>query len=106
MCVQLSHSNHRKMSTLHRSFRTKPFMFALVCFIAVVGPVLALAQSSAKDDAGRIIALEHAWNRAIEAKDTKALDQLLAPSFVAVDIDGSLTRKGEFLASIKAPSYQ
>jgi len=52
------------------------------------------------------MALEQAWNRAIEAKDTKALDQLLASTFVAVDTDGSLTRKGQFLASIKDPSYQ
>lgn len=80
--------------------------FAVPCLVALLASVLALAQSPAKDDTGRVIALEHAWNRAIEAKDTKALDRLLAPSFVAVDTDGSLTRKGEFLASIKAPSYQ
>ena len=80
--------------------------FAAISCLMVAACTSVLAQSPSKDDAGRIIALEHAWNRAIEAKDTKALDRLLAPSFVAVDIDGSLTRKGEFLASIKAPSYQ
>jgi len=47
-----------------------------------------------------------AWNHAIEAKDSKALDRLLASTFIAFDIDGSLSRKGEFLASIKDPSYQ
>ena len=49
---------------------------------------------------------EHGWNRAIAAKDCKALDQLLAPTFLAVDSDGSRTRKGEFLARIKDPSDQ
>jgi len=47
-----------------------------------------------------------AWNHAIEAKDSKAIDRLLASTFIAFDIDGSLSRKGEFLASIKDPSYQ
>jgi ketosteroid isomerase-like protein len=94
------------MITVHKIRAAKPFAFAAVCFIAAATSALTLTQSSAKDDAGRIIALEQAWNRAIEAKDTKALDQLLAPTFVAVDTDGSLTNKGEFLTSIKDPSYQ
>jgi len=93
------------MSTPGRLCTILPPGFAALCFLALLTST-ALAQSSAKEDAARIIALEHAWNRAIEAKDTKALDQLLAPTFVAVDTDGSLTRKGEFLAGIKAPSYQ
>src|SRR5262245_22556502 len=106
MRIQCSHSDNRKMTATHRSCKNRSFTFTAVCLVALLTSALALAQSSAKDDAGRIIALEHGWNRAIEAKDTKALDQLLAPTFVAVDIDGSLTRKGEFLASIKDPSYQ
>jgi ketosteroid isomerase-like protein len=91
---------------MNRAVPSRPWTILAACSIAVVTSALALAQSSSKDDAGGIIALEHGWNRAIEAKDSKALDQLLAPTFVAVDIDGSLTRKGEFLASIKDPSYQ
>lgn len=80
--------------------------FLAACAIAVATSAFALAQSSRQDDASRIISPEHGWNRAIEAKDSKALDQLLAPTFLAVDIDGSLTRKGEFIASIQDPSYQ
>lgn len=93
------------MSANQKIRAARRFAFVAACFMAVATSALIVAQSS-KDDAGRIIALEHAWNRAIEAKDTRALDQLLAPTFVAVDTDGSLTRKGEFLASIKDPSYQ
>ena len=89
-----------------KSCRRGYLALALACSLAAVTSAPVFAQTSAKDDANRIIALEQAWNRAIEAKDTKSLDQLLAPTFVAVDIDGSLTRKGEFLASIKDPSYQ
>jgi ketosteroid isomerase-like protein len=64
-----------------------------------------LAQSSS-DEGGRILGLETAWNHAIEGKDTKALDQLLGSTFVAVEIDGTLSNKAEFLAGIKDPSYQ
>ena len=64
------------------------------------------AQNSSSDEAGRVLGLETAWNHAIEGKDTKALDQLLASSFVAVEIDGSVSSKSEFLAGIKAPEYQ
>lgn len=63
-------------------------------------------QSRANDEAGRIQALELAWNHALEIKDAKALDMLLGNNMVSVDIDGSITSKSEFLASIKAPDYQ
>jgi len=69
---------------------------------------LALAHqtSNAADEGGRVLALEKAWNHALEQKDTKALDMLLANTMVSVDIDGSIQSKSEFLASIKAPDYQ
>ena len=63
-------------------------------------------QNRANDEAGRIQALELAWNHALESKDAKALDMLLGNNMVSVDIDGSLQNKSEFLASIKAPDYQ
>ena len=63
-------------------------------------------QKSMSDEGGRILALEKAWNRALEAKDAKALDMLLANKLVSVDIDGSVASKSEFLASIKAPDYK
>lgn len=68
---------------------------------------LAVArQSSDSDEGGRVLALEKVWNHALEQKDVKALDMLLANTMVSVDIDGSIQSKGEFLASIKAPDYQ
>jgi ketosteroid isomerase-like protein len=82
---------------------TKLFRIAELLLLTVFP---AFAQNSPNDETGRIIALEHAWNRAIEAKDTKALEQILAPTFVGVETDGSLANKSAFLASIKDPSYQ
>ncbi len=63
-------------------------------------------QNADKDEAGHIQALELAWNHALESKDARALDMLLANTMISVDIDGSIMNKGEFLASIKAPDYQ
>jgi ketosteroid isomerase-like protein len=83
--------------------RTRPFRITALLLLTVCP---AFAQNLANDESGRIIALERAWNRAIEAKDTKALDQILAPTSVAVDIDGSPANKSQFLAGIKDPSYQ
>jgi ketosteroid isomerase-like protein len=67
---------------------------------------VAAQQSSMSDEGGRVLALESAWNHALEAKDSKALDMLLANTFVSIDIDGSISSKSEFLASIKSPDYQ
>jgi ketosteroid isomerase-like protein len=79
----------------------------------VVGGLLLLAvalatgqQNRDKDEGGRVLALEKAWNHALEEKDTKALDMLLANTMISVDIDGSVQNKSEFLASIKSPDYQ
>ncbi len=75
--------------------------------ILVLGGFTASAQQKSRsEEGGRVQALENAWNHALEAKDVKALDMLLANTFVSVDIDGSIASKGEFLASIKSPDYQ
>jgi len=87
---------------------------AIVAGGAIVLLITALAQQgmtqaqqkSLSDEGGRVLALEKAWNHALEAKDAKALDMLLANTLVSVDIDGSVASKGEFLASIKAPDYK
>ena len=79
----------------------------MVSVLLLLGVVLATAhQNTNSDEGGRVLALEKAWNRALEAKDTKALDMLLANTMVSIDIDGSIQSKSEFLASIKAPDYQ
>lgn len=72
-----------------------------------LGVYLAAAQTSSQSDEGaHVLALDNSWNRALETNDTKALDLLLADSFVSIDIDGSMQTKREFLASLKVPGYQ
>jgi ketosteroid isomerase-like protein len=63
------------------------------------------APRSSSDAGSHVLALDNSWNRALETKDTKALDLLLADTFVSIDIDGSMQTKREFLDSIKSPDY-
>ena len=83
----------------------KTVPLAAVVLIASVA-LSVRGQNGANDEAGRIQALELAWNHALEGKDSKALDMLLGNDMVSVDIDGSVSNKSEFLASITAPDYQ
>jgi ketosteroid isomerase-like protein len=80
--------------------------------IIAAGMLLLLAvamawpqQTRRSDEGGHILALDNSWNRALETKDTKALDLLLADTFVSVDIDGSMETKRQFLIGIKSPDY-
>lgn len=78
----------------------------LAAVLLIVGAGVYVWGQSSNDEAGRIQALELAWNHALEAKDAKALDMLLANTMVSVETDGSMSSKSEFLAGIQAPDYQ
>ena len=81
--------------------------FVVAAALLLLTVVLVTAhQNTDSDEGGRVLALEKAWNRALEEKDAKALEMLLANTMVSVDIDGSIQSKSEFLAGIKAPDYQ
>ncbi len=81
-------------------------MIMKMVVISLLSAVIASAQGAHSDQGGHILALDNSWNRALETKDTKALDLLLADTFVSVDIDGSMETKRQFMADIKSPSYQ
>ena len=53
-------------------------LFASAVTLVILACSATFAQNAAKDEGGRVLGLENAWNHAIEAKDTKALDMLLA----------------------------
>jgi len=77
-----------------------------VVILLFTGILQAAQQQNMSDEGGRVLALEKAWNLALEEKNTKALDMLLANTMVSIDIDGSISSRSEFLASIKSPEYQ
>ena len=94
-----------------QSRRTQGINFMKWAIVAISLVLLGVGlgraqQSSDSDEGGRILGLEKAWNHALEQKDTRALDMLLANTMVSVDSDGSFSSKSEFLASIKSPDYQ
>lgn len=81
----------------------------IVLFMLIFTPSLVgSGQSSSQrnDEEGRILTLETLWNRAEQTKDSAALDQLLAPSLIYIDYDGSFMTKEQFLVSIKSDSLQ
>ena len=53
------------------------------------------------DAPSKVIALENAWSRALEMKDTKAVDAILDNAIVFVDLHGRLMSKADVLADAK-----
>jgi hypothetical protein len=54
---------------------------------------------------GLLIALENAWNQAQLNHDSKALDGLVADTFISTDNDGTFMTKAQFLTDNKDLSY-
>jgi len=77
-------------------------------FLLLAASLYLVAQDKPRvsDEEGRILALEIAWNHAEQSRDVVALDQLLAPSLVYVDYDGSVQTKEQFLAAARAEGLQ
>jgi ketosteroid isomerase-like protein len=67
--------------------------------------VAPLAQNDADAAArSKVVALEKAWNQAYKLRDTKALGELLDPSLVLIEDDGSMKSRTDFLSSVKSAS--
>jgi ketosteroid isomerase-like protein len=84
----------------------RKIMLAVLALLFTSVLAAAPQQQNVRDEGGRVLALEKAWNLALEEKNTKALDMLLANTMVSIDIDGSISSRSKFLASIKSPEYQ
>jgi ketosteroid isomerase-like protein len=88
----------------NRPMQTKyAVAFTLLCALSAT---LLAQQTDLSDEGGRVLALETAWDHALEAKDTKALDMLLADTMIAMESDGTFSNKKEYLAGIKAADFQ
>jgi len=80
-------------------------MKALGC-CALVFLLAAPAWSQEKADSAqsKVVALEKAWNQAYKSRDRKALSEILDPSIILVNDDGSLQSRSVFLAGVAAAS--
>lgn len=80
-------------------------LMIVLCLLSFA-PSLASAQdSSPTGKESLLLALENAWNQAQLHHDSKALDELVADTFISTDNDGTFQTKREFLADNKDPSY-
>ncbi len=77
-------------------------LLVLTCCLA------AIAQSPNSSDADRskLIAMENAWNQAQLHRDGKAINEMVADTFVYTDTDGTVMNKAKFMADIKNPSVR
>ena len=79
----------------------------VVCLLWLAGSLAAaqnLPESSQKNES-LLVALENAWNQAQLHHDSKALDGLVADTFISTDNDGMFMTKAQFLADNKDLSY-
>jgi hypothetical protein len=79
----------------------------VVCLLWIAGS-LASGQNPVEPSHGSdslLIALENAWNQAQLHHDSKALEGLLADTFVSTDNDGTFMNKSQFLIDNKDLSY-
>jgi len=73
-------------------------LWLLVC----LGNVFAQGGEAA--DKSKLIALENAWNQAQIHRDGKALNELVADTFIYTDWDGTVMNKAKYIADAKDPS--
>ena len=73
----------------------------LLCIFSLLLLAAPMALAQAAADESKILAMENAWNQAQLHHDAKAMDSLVADSYVNTESDGSVQNKAEFLASIK-----
>ena len=71
----------------------------LMTALLIFGAVEAQDRTSDNGLTAKVLSLEQLWNQAEVGKDTHSLNQLLADTFIFVDIDGGLQNKTQFLAS-------
>jgi len=79
----------------------------VLCLLWLAGS-LAAAQNLTEPSRGNkslLIALENAWNQAQLHHDSKALEGLLADTFISTDNDGTFMTKAQFLTDNKDLSY-
>ncbi len=79
---------------------------SIFCVLCLAG-CLAAAQKRASPHGNETLltALENAWNQAQLQHDSKALDELVADTFISTDNDGVVQTKAQFLADNKDPAY-
>ncbi len=74
----------------------------VVCFCTAV----AAQVEDQNAERSKLIALENGWNQAQIHRDGKALNRLLADTFVYTDWDGTVMNKADYIADAKNPAVK
>jgi hypothetical protein len=80
---------------------------SISCFLLLM--VCGFAQNTGdKTDAqeSKLLVLEHLWNEAQVHRDERALEAMIADSFVNTEWDGEVSNRGRFLADIGDPKFK
>ena len=79
--------------------------FAL-CAILLTALVAGNGQSTLPKDPqqARLLSLENDWNHAVQQRDMRAIDSLMGADLVAIDYDGSMMNKSQYMASVSMPT--
>ncbi len=78
----------------------------IVWFVFLLFAVAAgYAQSeSPESQRSRVLALENAWNQALQQRDARAMEPLLSAEVIVIDYDGAMMNKAEYMTSVRAPA--
>jgi len=74
-----------------------------VAWLVALAILAGSARAGPRDSAESIIlALEIAWNRAVQQRDGRAVEPLLGNELIYIDYDGTVMNKGQYMASVKS----
>jgi len=79
-------------------------LFSVLLLLLIAPRANAQGVIPAQTDESRILTLELAWNQAVQEKDAKAVEILIAPEMVYIEYDGTVMNRAEYLASVAARS--
>ncbi len=79
----------------------------LVFSLLLMMTLLSWPQNRTNDaeEKRKLLLIENAWNQAQLARDGKALDGLVADTYVYTDSDGTVMNKAQFIADTQDRSY-
>ena len=75
-------------------------LLCVVCFC-----LTAMAQQRSEAES-KLLAMENAWNAAQRDHDVKAMESLVAETFINTEWDGTVENRAQFLQSIKDPTFK
>src|ERR1700690_1529950 len=76
------------------------------CLLLTLGALGQIVREKDDPQAAKLVVLEHLWNDAQVSRDERALEGMIADTFVDTEWDGEISERGKFLADIKDPRFK